>query len=108
MHRFSTTTRSASPSASRTSLSSAPSETTSDSPSETSSEIGRVGELEDMARPGTSRSTGPSPATVTTSYPSVRSTSAQPAATIETPSVPPRRNETMAQVGMVVVTWVGA
>ena len=46
------------------------------------------------------RSTSPSPATVTTSKPIVRKASIHVAATTETPSVPPRRNESTAQVGM--------
>ena len=53
-----------------------------------------------MAEAGTSRSTGPSPATVTTSKPERPHAWAQLAATIDTPSVRPRRNETKAQVGM--------
>ena len=52
-----------------------------------------------MARPGRIRSASPSPATVVTEKPRASSDVAQLSATIETPSVPPRRKETMAQVG---------
>ncbi len=79
--RFSTTTRS-----------------TSASASATSPFVGGV--AASMASPGTSRSTGPSPATVRMVKPSSVREAAHASATIDTPSVPPRRNETMAQVDM--------
>src|SRR5690606_12810736 len=57
------------------------------------------GSVAPRARPGTVRSTGPSPATVTTSKPRVCRARAHASATMETPSVRPSRNERMAQVG---------
>ncbi len=92
VHRFSTTTRSASASAASSSRVSRA--------DRSCSPIGSSERSASIARPGTSRSTGPSPATVTTSNPNDASASAHDEATIETPSVRPRRKETRAQVGM--------
>jgi hypothetical protein len=54
-----------------------------------------------MANPGSTTSTGPDPATERTSQPSVRSAAAHFAASTETPSPPPNRNEIMQAVGIV-------
>src|SRR5438874_691003 len=80
--RFSTTTRSAGARASATSPA-----------------VG--GSPASMARPGKTRSTDPSPATVQTVKPRARNAEAHLAASTATPSGPPRRNDTMATVGTV-------
>ena len=49
-----------------------------------------------MARPGSSRSARPAPATVRTDHPRRRNASPQWSATTETPSGPPSRNDTIA------------
>ncbi len=53
-----------------------------------------------MDNPGTQRSTGPAPATVTVRKPSWRSAQAHFPASMDTPSVPPRRYDTTAARGL--------
>ena len=64
-------------------------------------QLGRAGgRAAPMDSPPTGRSTGPSPATVTVVNPSSPSAHRHLAASMETPSEPPRRKERRAAVGM--------